>query len=239
MGAINALSGEAGLTSSPGLRWQPVDARALGLAFGPPGRRELAFTGGLVPLAVRDPPAFRSIVLHELAHIRNRDVDLAYYAIGIWRALVVVAIIPFVVTLLDELLSDPGIVGSFGWRLLALVPLVYLVRAGILRAREHDADVRASTREPEIRRVLGAAADRERPTSSNAGLSESRTGWLRARRGDDELRGTRPPASASRSSTIRPRSFVSGCSTPWASASSGRWPMRRSRPSWGTSAWVR
>ena len=177
---IKALSGEAGLTSSPGLRWQPVDARALGLAFGPPGRRELAFTGGLVPLSVRDPPAFRAIVLHELAHIRNRDVDLAYYAIGIWRALVVVAIIPFVVTLLDELLSDPGIVGSFGWRLLALVPLVYLVRAGILRAREHDADVRASTREPEIRRVLGAAADRERPTSSIADPSEGQTGWLRA-----------------------------------------------------------
>ena len=172
---INALSGEAGLASSPGLRWQPVDARALGLAFGPPGRRELAFTGGLVPLAVRDPPAFRSIVLHELAHIRNRDVDLAYYAIGIWRALVVVAIIPFVVTLLDELLSDPGIVGSFGWRLLALVPLVYLVRAGILRAREHDADVRASTHEPEIRRVLGAAADAERQMSS----TETRWAWRR------------------------------------------------------------
>ena len=177
---INALSGEAGMSSPPGLRWQPIDVRALGLAFGPPGRRELAFTGGLVPLAVRDPPAFRSIVLHELAHIRNRDVDLAYYAIGIWRALVVVAIIPFVVTLLDELVSDPGIVGSFGWRLLALVPLVYLVRAGILRAREHDADVRASTHEPEIRRVLAAAADRERPTSSIAGSSGGRTGWLRA-----------------------------------------------------------
>ena len=159
--------------------------RALGLAFGPPGRRELAFTGGLVPLAVRDRPAFRSIVLHELAHIRNRDVDLAYYAIGIWRALVVVAIIPFVVTLLDELLSDPGIVGSFGWRLLALVPLVYLVRAGILRAREHDADVRASTREPEIRRVLGAAADRERPTSSMRALPKVVPAGFGARRGGD------------------------------------------------------
>ena len=224
------LSGEAGLTSSPGLRWQPVDARALGLAFGPPGRRELAFTGGLVPLAVRDPPAFRSIVLHELAHIRNRDVDLAYYAIGIWRALVVVAIIPFVVTLLDELLSDPGIVGSFGWRLLALVPLVYLVRAGILRAREHDADVRASTHEPEIRRVLGAAADAERQLSSTRDTLAH---------GGDGLRGTRPSASALRSSTTLPRSFVSGCSTPWASASSGRWRTRRSPPSSGTSAWVR
>ncbi len=34
-----------------------------------------------------------------------------------------------------------------------------MIRSGILRAREHDADVRASTREPEIRRVLAAAGD--------------------------------------------------------------------------------
>ena len=125
-------------------------------------------------------------------------------------AALVVAIIPFVVTLLDELLSDPGIVGSFGWRLLALVPLVYLVRAGILRAREHDADVRASTREPEVPRVLGAAADRERPTSLIADPSKVVPAGFVPRRGGDESRGTRPAASAWRSSTTRPRSFASG-----------------------------
>ena len=58
-------------------------------------------------------------------------------------------------------------------------------------------------------------------------------------RGGDESRGTPPTASAWRSSTTPPRSFVSGCSTPWASASSGRWRTRRSPPSWGTSGSVR
>ena len=156
---IDALAGEMGVTPAPGLRWQPLDRRALGLAFGRPGHRELALTGGLVPLTVRDPAAFRAIVLHELAHLRNRDVDLSYYAIGIFRAVLVLAILPFALALLRTLLSDPGTVFSFVWRFTVLLPLVYVIRSGILRAREHDADLRASTLEPEIRRVLASARD--------------------------------------------------------------------------------
>ena len=161
--SIEALATELGVTRAPRLRWRPLDRRAVGLAFGPPGGRELAFAGGLIPLSIRDRPAFRSIVLHELAHLRNGDVDLSYYAIGIWRALLVVAVAPFLLTLLKILASDPATVASFGWRFLVLLPLAYVIRSGILRAREHDADVRASTREPEIRRVL--AAVREPPLS--------------------------------------------------------------------------
>jgi hypothetical protein len=157
--SFGELAGEIGVSPAPRLRWQPLDRRAIGLAFGPPGGRELAFTGGLVPLSIRDRPAFRAIVLHELAHLWNRDVDVSYYAIGIWRALLVVAIAPFLLALVRILPSDPGTVASFAWRLVALLPLVYLIRSGILRAREHDADVRASTREPAIRRVLAAAGD--------------------------------------------------------------------------------
>ena len=69
--------------------------------------------------------------------------------------------LPFVLSLLRELPRDPATVASFGWRFLLLVPLVYIIRSAILRAREHDADVRASTREPEIRRVLATAAAKE------------------------------------------------------------------------------
>ena len=156
---IDALAEEMGVTPAPGLRWQPLDRRALGLAFGQPGHRELALTGGLVPLTVRDPGAFRAIVLHELAHLRNGDVDLSYYAIGIFRAVLVLAILPFALALLRILISDPATVFSFVWRFTVLLPLVYVIRSGILRAREHDADLRASTLEPEIRRVLAAARD--------------------------------------------------------------------------------
>ena len=157
------LAGELGVDPPPALRWRPLDGRALGLAFGPPTRRELGFTGGLVPLLVRDPGAFRAIVLHELAHLRNGDVDLSYLAVGIWRSLVVVALVPFVVVVLLLGVSDPPTTLALGWRLVALVPLVYLIRSSILRAREHDADVRASTLEPAIRRILSAASEQPLP----------------------------------------------------------------------------
>ena len=157
--AVRDLAKELGVDPPPALRWRPLDGRALGLAFGPPTRRELGFTGGLVPLLVRDPGAFRAIVLHELAHLRNGDVDLSYLAVGIWRSLVVVALVPFVVVVLLLSVSDPATILALGWRLLALVPLVYLIRSSILRAREHDADVRASTLEPGIRRVLAATTE--------------------------------------------------------------------------------
>lgn len=159
--AVTSMAGELGVRQPPALRWRPLDPRALGLAFGGPTRRELALAGGLIPLSVRDRPAFRAIVLHELSHLRNGDVDLSYYAIGLWRALLVVAIAPFLLALAEEVIADPGFLVTIGWRFVVLVPLVYVIRSAILRAREHDADVRASTREPEIRRVLAAAAARE------------------------------------------------------------------------------
>lgn len=55
-----------------------------------------------------DPSAFRAVMLHELAHLRNRDVDKTYFTIGIWRAFVVVALIPFLILNLHPvLLYDP------------------------------------------------------------------------------------------------------------------------------------
>ena len=100
---------EIGVEPAPRLRWQPLDRRALGLAFGAqPGHRELAFTGGLVPLTVRDPAAFRAVVLHELAHLRNGDVDLSYYAIGIFRGGARPRDPPFALALLRTLVSDPA-----------------------------------------------------------------------------------------------------------------------------------
>ena len=40
------------------------------------------------------PPLFDAIVLHELGHIRNRDIDQTYLAVAIWWAFVVAALLP-------------------------------------------------------------------------------------------------------------------------------------------------
>jgi Zn-dependent protease with chaperone function len=80
---VAELAREQGL-DPPRLLWNPLDASAGGLAFGHPGRYSIAVGGGLVVKQVTDPPAFRAVVRHELAHIRNRDVGITYFTLAVW-----------------------------------------------------------------------------------------------------------------------------------------------------------
>ena len=138
--AVAELAREQEL-DAPRLLWNPVDPAPGGLAFGHPGRYSIALSGGLVVKQATDLPAFRAIVRHELAHIRNRDVGITYFTLAIWYAFLLVAVLPFAVTLL----GDTGVaIWSVTWRLLALAALVYLTRNAVLRSREIYADLRAS-----------------------------------------------------------------------------------------------
>ena len=98
---IRELAREAGVRE-PRVFWNPLDASSGGLAFGHPGRYSIAVGGGLVVKQATDPPAFRAIIRHELAHIRNRDVGITYFTLSSWYALLLVVIVPFVLTLFDE-----------------------------------------------------------------------------------------------------------------------------------------
>jgi hypothetical protein len=114
----------------------------------------------MLPLYAKDPVGFRAIVLHELAHIRNRDVNITYSVVALWRTFVALVLLPYTV-----------VVGAFfalaqfaGWFIaedsvfwpagrpillrqiavsLFLVLLVSLARADILRHRELHADADA------------------------------------------------------------------------------------------------
>ncbi|MFK0258318.1 M48 family metalloprotease [Streptomyces sp. NPDC090445] len=55
-----------------------LDGSVNGLTFGRAGKRYVMLSRGLITLHRTDPEALRAIVLHELAHLRNRDVDIAY-----------------------------------------------------------------------------------------------------------------------------------------------------------------
>lgn len=126
---------------------QPLDARLSAFAFGRPGRRFVAVSGGAAVAAVRKPAAFDAVILHELAHIKNRDIDQTYLALAIWRAFVVAALLPMVVTVLVQ-----GYLGGWQrylWRVAALTLIVYLLRNAVLRSREFDADARARELDPE------------------------------------------------------------------------------------------
>jgi len=138
---LGALAREAGLEEEPTWLWNPLDPSPTGLAFGRPGRYSIALMGGLVTRQLADPSAFRAVVRHELAHLRNRDVGITYATVSLWYAFLLVGVLPFAAVVADEGLDT---IVSLGWRLLALAALVYLTRNAVLRAREVYADVRAS-----------------------------------------------------------------------------------------------
>jgi Zn-dependent protease with chaperone function len=153
---LSDLAREAGLREEPRWLWNPLDPSPTGLAFGRPGNHAIALNGGLVTRQFADPPAFRAVVRHELAHLRNHDVDLTYATISLWYAFLLVGVLPFSITVLDEPVDQ---IFTLGWRLIALALLVYLTRNAVLRAREVYADVRASVPDGEegaLRRILGA-----------------------------------------------------------------------------------
>lgn len=144
---LAGLSREAGLSRPPTFLLAPYQATGSGLAFGHIARRYVQLNAGLVVWFTTDRPKFRAVVLHELAHLRNRDVDTTYLTKSIWWAFVVVAMAPWVVIFAAPLVLSPG--DNLGGLLptLALVVLtavVVLTRNAILRVRETYADARAA-----------------------------------------------------------------------------------------------
>ncbi|MET8829820.1 M48 family metalloprotease [Streptomyces sp. NPDC004610] len=91
----------ARLAWSAGLRTLPavvVDLTALdagAVVFGHTGGRVLSVNNGLLHARRSDPARFQAVVLHEFAHLRHRDVDIAYAVTALWRTFLVLAALPF------------------------------------------------------------------------------------------------------------------------------------------------
>jgi len=140
---LAGLCTEAQVSPPPTFMWNPLNLASSGVAFGRLRRYYVALSGGLVTQFYTDRAVFRAVILHELAHLRNADVDKAYFVVAVWYAFLAAALIPFAVTLLDNL-GSLDFIFNISWRTLALTLLVYLTRNATLRARERCADVRAS-----------------------------------------------------------------------------------------------
>ncbi|AOP47696.1 M48 family metalloprotease [Streptomyces lydicus] len=148
------------------------DRAPSGLAFGRVGRRHVMLSTGLLQLHRQDPEAFRAIVLHELAHLRNRDVDIAFLTIICYRLFVVAVAIPIAVTapyalLVAWLLLPSSLLFQlqFTLAMCALAATVALTSTAVLRSRELYADARVAVwtgGAPSLRRLLAAQCDRER-----------------------------------------------------------------------------
>lgn len=111
---LQQLAREAGLTYTPNFVWNPLDGHVGGQAFGRLGCYSIALTGGLATQFYTDRPAMRAVLLHELAHLRNKDVDRTYLALTITAAFFALAFAPFVLSLLVE--GDTAFAFSALWR---------------------------------------------------------------------------------------------------------------------------
>ncbi|MEY9993206.1 Zn-dependent protease with chaperone function [Streptomyces sp. V4I8] len=153
---LDALVDRAGLVKRPDFRLN-LAATPSAAAFGRWGSHTVLLHGGLLVQRARDPEGFRFVVLHELAHIRNRDVGVAYAAEALWRAVAVLVLLPCAVLALypqpwDRSLTELAGLWQDHWslalrglfRVACLLALILLARADVLRTRELYADLDAA-----------------------------------------------------------------------------------------------
>lgn len=153
---LDALVDRAGLSKRPDFRLN-LAATPSAAAFGRWGSPTVLLHGGLLVQRARDPEGFRFVVLHELAHIRNRDVGIAYATEALWRAVAFLVLLPCAVLALypqpwDRSLTELAGLWQDQWslalrgffRVASLLALILLARADVLRTRELYADLDAA-----------------------------------------------------------------------------------------------
>jgi Zn-dependent protease with chaperone function len=152
---VAAISAQAGLARPPAVRLDAANPGVQAYVYGGGGDLRVGMTGGLVVQRLLDPPGFRAVLRHELAHVANRDVPWTYYTVAVWWSFLGLALVPVVVVFL---FANPTYVLRLGWRSLLLALLVALVAASVLRAREAFADARSVEWGPsaDLDRVLAA-----------------------------------------------------------------------------------
>lgn len=149
------LAGEAGLRHRPVVMWNPENPSAEASAYGLPGHYRVAVAPAVFASERRHPSAFETIIRHELAHVRNKDILISYFAVSSWYALLPALAAPL---MLRFAVRDFSLVPDYAMRAVALSLAVYLVRAGLLRSREHYADIRAASWTPDNRTIAVAFA---------------------------------------------------------------------------------
>ncbi|MGK5740187.1 M48 family metalloprotease [Micromonospora sp. URMC 103] len=170
--SLAELVAVAGLRRPPRFVLAPATPTGGAVVFGRFRRYTVRLDGGLLARRRTDEEGFRAVVLHELAHLRNGDVDITYATVALWRILLCV-VLPLDLAYIAAV-SLPGTAGSYmatreqsrvahHLAMLAVtVVLVYLVRADILRTREFHADLTARRWGADVR--LWEAAAGQPPT---------------------------------------------------------------------------
>ncbi|MCG6494051.1 M48 family metalloprotease [Kitasatospora sp. A2-31] len=152
---LSRLVVQTGLRRPPGFVVDAGASSAGAVAFGRGGRHSVCLDGNLVMRRDRQPKMFEAVVLHELAHIRNGDVDIAYVVVALWRIYLPVVLLPCQLVTCWALLKgllwgtergcspEAELRSGMAALSLSLAALTYLALADILRRRELVADLDA------------------------------------------------------------------------------------------------
>lgn len=136
--AVSGLASERPGGRAPEVFLGPLSQRDA-VTFGLPGRYRIVLPPAL---AVRPAaPEFVPVVRHELAHMAQHDVLIAWSSRpALWVCTLLLAA-PLVSAVLDR---DGSIVASYLWRAAVLLLVAVAVAASILRSREYQADAAAA-----------------------------------------------------------------------------------------------
>ncbi|MFJ3213660.1 M48 family metalloprotease [Streptomyces flaveolus] len=145
---IDLLVTQTGLRKTPRVVVDPAAATAGAVVFGSTRRPVLCLHGGLLAVHRADPVRFRAVMLHELAHIANRDITLTYATVAVWRVFFLLVLVPALLWEGYQVYEDitagsgPYLDRDVLLAVLTAAP-VHLARSEILRGREIWADLTA------------------------------------------------------------------------------------------------
>ncbi|MEO1400633.1 MAG: M48 family metalloprotease [Cyanobacteria bacterium J06635_1] len=148
--AYGDLCKTIGIVRPPQLMLKATDRGIGPRIFGCWGRYQIVVPGGLALRFQEDPATFRAVMLHELGHLKNRDVDKTYLAFAIGLAFLGVSFLPVMGVSLWALVTnnEVAVFWETGWRGGMLLLVVYLTLASVVRSREYYADLQARHWEP-------------------------------------------------------------------------------------------
>ncbi|MFF8596663.1 M48 family metallopeptidase [Streptomyces sp. NPDC015220] len=154
-GLFDDLAATAGLTRTPRVVIDPAAASNGAVVFGRNGRPTVCLHGGLLAERSSKPERFRAVLLHELAHIANRDVTTTYVTIALWRVFLATVLVPYLIWEGTVIYGNYIEHGLSNWQSnlptttrgvllpIVMVALVYLARSDVLHSREVYADLTA------------------------------------------------------------------------------------------------